>query len=201
MIDNHFRALLPRYVEPAVRLFARLRLTPNQITCAGLAIALCAALLITQGYLFAACLVWWLSRLLDALDGIYARAYQLSSDFGGFLDVQFDMAAYSAMVIAFYLQFPEYGLQWLIMMFCYVLCISGALGMGSLENQMGLEDTSQRRMRLAVGLAEGGETGIAYTVFLLLPDYLDVTTWIWVGVLAITIVARLLLARDRLGPD
>ena len=70
--------------------------------------------------------------------------------------------------------------------------------MGSLENKLGLEDTSKRRMRLAVGLAEGGETGIAYTVFLLLPAYLHITTWLWVGVLAITIVARLLLARDRL---
>ena len=56
-------------------------------------------------------------------------------------------------------------------------------------------------MRLAVGLAEGGETGIAYTVFLLWPAYLAVTTWLWLGVLAITIIARLLLARERLGSD
>ncbi len=201
MIDNYFRTLLPRYVEPAVRLFARLGLTPNQITCAGLAIALCAAWLVVQGHLVAACIVWWLSRLLDALDGIYARTHGLSSDFGGFLDVQFDMAAYSAMVVAFYLQFPEYSLQWVLMLFCYVLCISGALGMGSLEDKLGLADVSQRRMRLAVGLAEGGETGIAYTVFLLLPQYLPVTTWAWVVVLAITIAARLLLARERLGSN
>ncbi|MEM1110264.1 MAG: CDP-alcohol phosphatidyltransferase family protein [Pseudomonadota bacterium] len=199
MIDNYFRALLPRYTEPCVRLLAKAGLTPNQITSLGLLIALVAAYLITEGMLLAACAVWWLSRLLDALDGIYARAYGLSSDFGGFLDIQFDMAAYSAMVIALYLYFPEFGLQWLIMLFCYVLCISGALGLGSLEDKLGVTDTSQRRLRITVGLAEGGETGIAYTVFLLLPEYLAITTWVWIVILMITIVSRLQLARIRLG--
>ncbi|MCG8416012.1 MAG: CDP-alcohol phosphatidyltransferase family protein [Pseudomonadales bacterium] len=201
MIDNYFRALLPRYVVPLVKLLAWLRLTPNQITLIGLIIALIAAYLVSQGELLLALIVWWLSRLLDALDGIYARAYDLSSDFGGFLDIQFDMAAYSAMVLAFYWRFPEYGLQWLVMLYCYVLCISGALGLGSFEAKKGIEDRSQRRMRIAVGLAEGGETGLAYSVFLLWPQYLGVTTWVWISILAVTILSRLVLARMELGGD
>ena len=51
------------------------------------------------------------------------------------------------------------------MLFCYVLCISGALGLGGFENKRGLEDSSGRGLRLATGLAEGGETGIAYSMF------------------------------------
>ncbi len=201
MIDNYFRALLPKYIQPLIRFLAWLRLTPNQITVVGLLIALVAACLVAQGELIAGLAVWWLSRLLDALDGIYARACDLSSDFGGFLDIQFDMAAYSAMVLALYWQFPEHAWQWLIMLFCYVLCISGALGLGSFEIRAGLEDSSQRRMRIAVGLAEGGETGIAYSLFLLLPQYLSITTWLWIMVLVITILARLNLARIELNSD
>lgn len=199
MIDNHFRAILPTYVGPLIRLLAKLRVTPNQITVGGLLIALVAALLVTQGHLVAAFIVWWLSRLLDALDGIYARTYNLSSDFGGFLDIQLDMAAYCAMVLAFFLAFPAYSLQWIIMMFCYVLCISGALGLGSLEEKRGLADDSKRRLRITVGLAEAGETGIAYSIFLLFPGYLAVTTWVWVAVLVTTIVGRLVLARNVLS--
>jgi len=56
-------------------------------------------------------------------------------------------------------------------------------------------------MRIAVGLAEGGETGIAYSLFLLLPQYLSITTWLWIAVLAITILARLNLARIELDGD
>jgi phosphatidylglycerophosphate synthase len=199
MIDNSFRAFLPRYVAPLIRLLAKLGLTPNQITAFGLSIALASAYLVFRGEFMLALITWWLSRLLDALDGIYARAYDQTSDFGAFLDIQFDMLAYSAMVIAFYFRFPEFSLQWLIILFCYVLCIAGALGLGSFESKRGLADSSQRGLRIAVGLAEGGETGIFYSLFLLFPAWLAITTWVWIGVLAITISARLLLAKKELG--
>lgn len=199
MIDNSFRALLPRYVNPLIRGLASLGLTPNQITCIGLIIALAAAYFLTQGeYILALC-IWWISRLLDALDGIYARTYDQTSDFGAFLDIQFDMLAYSAMVVAFYIQFPEFSLQWVLILLCYVLCIAGALGLGSFENKHGIDDTSERGLRIAVGLAEGGETGIFYSVFLLFPDYISVTSWLWISVLVVTIIARILLANSELG--
>jgi phosphatidylglycerophosphate synthase len=199
MIDNSFRALLPRYAAPLVRLLAVLGLTPNQVTILGLLIALGSAYLVFSGEFMLALIIWWLSRLLDALDGIYARATNQTSDFGAFLDIQFDMLAYSAMVVAFALQFPELSLQWLIILFCYVLCIAGALGLGSFETKRGLVDGSERRLRIAVGLAEGGETGGFYSLFLLFPAWLPTTTWIWIGVLLITISARLMLAKQELG--
>ncbi|MSR12542.1 MAG: CDP-alcohol phosphatidyltransferase family protein [Gammaproteobacteria bacterium] len=199
MIDNHFRALLPRHVAPLVKLLNGLGLSPNQITVLGLLVALVSVYLVTQKMFIGAFVVWWLSRLLDALDGIYARTYKRTSHFGAFLDIQLDMLAYSAMVLAFAWVYPEHSRQWLLMLFCYVLCISGALGLGAFENQHGIADHSGRSLRIAVGLAEGGETGIAYSVFLLAPAWLPITTWVWIGVLIITIVARLLLAHAELG--
>lgn len=199
MIDNYFRALLPRHVAPLIRLIQGLGLKPNHVTALGLLLALVAVYLVTRELFVAAFVVWWSSRLLDALDGIYARASQQTSDFGAFLDIQFDMLAYSAMVLGFAWVYPEYSMQWLLMLFCYVLCISGALGLGAFENKRGIADGSGRGLRIAVGLAEGGETGIAYSVFLLAPAWLSVTTWVWVAILVITIVARLVLASAELG--
>ena len=199
MIDNSFRQLLPPIVDPLVSLLNRLGLTPNQITFLGLAIALAAAWQVVEQNYVAALVIWWCSRLLDALDGIYARKYDKTSDFGAFLDVQFDMLAYSVMVVAFSVVWPKYTIQWLLMLLCYVLCISGALGLGAFENKRGLEDSSGRGLRLATGLAEGGETGIVYSIFLLFPALLPVTTWLWLVVLVITIVARIFLARSELA--
>ncbi|MFT4863234.1 MAG: phosphatidylglycerophosphate synthase [Pseudohongiellaceae bacterium] len=198
MIDNPFRERLAKRAAPFVKLFDALGLTPNQVSCMGLAIGLAAALLVASGYFIAAIIVWWISRLLDGLDGIYARASNQTSDFGAFLDIQFDMLAYCAMIAALYWQFPQFAWQWLLIMLAYVLCISGALGLGSFENKQGLRDSGGRGLRLAVGLAEGGETGLAYTVFLLFPNFLALSTWIWIAVLIITILARLLLARTEL---
>lgn len=198
MIDNRFRALLPKYVKPILELLAGLGLSPNQISCIGLGIAILAALAVASGYFVWAIALWWLSRLFDALDGIYARAYNKTSDFGAFLDIQLDMLAYCAIVIGLYWQFPEYALQWMIILLCYVLCISGALGLGGFEGTRGIDDSSGRGLKMATGLAEAGETGIAYTVFLLFPGSIAVTAWIWIVILTVTIVARLALAKSEL---
>ena len=85
-------------------------------------------------------------------------------------------------------------------MFFYVLCITGALSLGSLEASRKLPPRDNRGLRLAAGLAEGGETGIAYTLFLLFPDYVKPLLWMWIGVLLVTVVARTAYARAQLAP-
>lgn len=199
MIDNYFRAQLARRMSPVVRLLADTQIHPNQITVLGFVTALVSAFLVAEGFLLAGCVVWWLSRAFDALDGLHARVNKLSTEFGGYLDIQLDMAAYSTMILALHLRFPEFALQWALMLFGYVLCISGALGLGNLtktsDNDLGVP----RQLRIATGLAEGGETGAAYTVFLLLPQYLMVTTWLWIAVLFITVLARFSLAKRELS--
>ncbi len=198
MIDNPFRNRLAPAVAPCLKLLSALHLTPNQVSLLGLGVGLTAAYLVASGYFVAAIFTWWASRFLDGLDGIYARATNQTSAFGAFLDIQLDMLAYSAMIAAFYWQFPHLAWQWLIIMLAYVLCISGALALGSFEAKQGIKDSSGRGLRLAVGLAEGGETGLAYTVFLLFPNQLAITTWIWIAILATTILARLILAQREL---
>ena len=198
MIDNHFRKILPSYLGLMIKVFLKLKITPNQISGLGFLVAVLSAALVYSDYLVLAAIVWWASRLLDACDGILARSTNQASNFGAFLDVQLDMAAYSLMIIAFYFRFPEYSFQWVLMLFCYVLCISGALGLGAFETKLKLPDQSQRNLKLAAGLAEAGETGIAYTVFLMMPQFLKFTSWMWIAILLITIIARMCLAWSEL---
>jgi phosphatidylglycerophosphate synthase len=199
VIDNPFRAVLPRFTGPLIALYRALGLTPNGVTWVGAALAGVAALCVIQEWRVAAIAAWWLGRLADGTDGIYARAIGRTSGFGSYLDIVVDMAAYGLMVVAFGFAHPELHLYWIAMLFLYVLCITSALALGMQEAAAAHPARDDRGLRLGAGLAEGGETGIAYTLFLLFPPWISILAAIWIAVLATTVVARTLLARRLLG--
>jgi len=198
MIDDPFRALLPKYVQPVIKLYKALGLTPNMVTLLGLLLAFISAYLVSQSLFLPAMGVWWLGRLLDGTDGIFARSTQQSSLFGAHLDILSDMAAYSGMIIAFSFAFPDLQKHWILILFLYVLCITGALSLGNLEEKKKIEDRGNRGLRLAAGIAEGGETGIAYSLFLIFPEHIYILSTLWIVVLIATVIARLILARREL---
>ncbi len=198
MIDNAFRALLPDRVGPLVRLYERLGLSPNQLSFVGFAVAVAAASAVAVGHAGLALVLWWISRLVDGTDGIYARETGQATRFGAYLDIVLDMAAYSAMVLGFAWRHPELGWAWMTMLFLYVLCITSALALGAEEAEAGLDARDDRGLRLGAGLAEGGETGLAYSAMLLLPGWLEPLAIIWIAVLSTTVVARTLLAARNL---
>jgi phosphatidylglycerophosphate synthase len=200
MIDQPFRQILPKLVEPLVKWYERKGLHPNQLTFAALALAVLAALLTAIGWYWLALLSWWLGRLLDGTDGIYARATGQTSHCGAFLDIVCDMAAYSVMIFAFAYRHPELNYLWFLILFLYVLCITGALSLGAAMRELNVNSEDNRGIRLAAGLAEGGETGIAYTLFLLFPNQIGILASIWVIVLLTTVVARGYLAKQTLAP-
>ena len=200
MIDQPFRQILPKFVEPLIKWYERSGFHPNQITFAALGIAVLAALLTAIGWYWLAILVWWLGRLLDGTDGIYARATGQTSHFGAFLDIVCDMAAYSVMIFAFAYRHPELMPLWLLILFFYVLCITGAVSLGATMRELNINSEDNRGIRLAAGLAEGGETGIAYTLFLLFPERVGFLAGLWVIVLATTVLARGFLAKKEFAP-
>ena len=108
------------------------------------------------------------------------------------------MAAYSLVVLALDQVHPELHDRWLLILFLYVLCIASALALGMQEAIGDVRPRDDRGLRLGAGLAEGGETGIAYTLFLLLPGQLGLLTGLWIVLLATTVAARTMLARRTL---
>ena len=194
MIDNWIRERLPGYTKGLLSFYKKLGLTPNGVTWLGFFLASASALLIAKGLLFSALCVWWVGRIADGTDGIYARELGVSSQFGAYLDIVLDMAGYSVMIIGFYWQFPDLVVLWGGILFLYVLCIASALALGQGQAVMGSKARDNRGLRLGAGLAEAGETGIAYSLFLVFPQYLPYLACIWVAVLFVTVVARTILA-------
>jgi len=195
MIDEHFRKILPAFTTSLIDLYRKLHITPNQISLAGFGGAILAACLVAMNLPWLAIIVWWLSRLLDGTDGIYARETNQESPFGAYLDILCDMAAYSIMIFGFSFLFPVLINQWLTILFLYILCITSALSLGAIQERHNIDAKDNRGILLAAGLAEGGETGIAYTLFLIFPAQIELLVIIWIFVLLTTVIARTILAR------
>ena len=79
MIDQFFRARLPRVVQPITNALTKFGVTPNQLTIVGFVIALGAGVAVANELPMLALILWWTSRLVDGLDGILARHLGVAS--------------------------------------------------------------------------------------------------------------------------
>ena len=86
MFDGHFRKSVDRAVKPLGDTLRRTKITPDQLTIAGMLIACCAAVAIGAGYLSLGLLLVILAALPDLLDGALAKASNTSSQRGAFFD-------------------------------------------------------------------------------------------------------------------
>ena len=86
MFDGHFRKSVDRAVKPLGDTLRRTKITPDQLTIAGMLIACGAAVAIGAGYLSLGLLLVILAALPDLLDGALAKASNTSSQRGAFFD-------------------------------------------------------------------------------------------------------------------
>ncbi len=198
MIDNPFRQQLAKFSKAICIVYSALGLSPNGVTVLGFLVGTLSAISVGMGWNILAVCLWWISRFFDGTDGIYARQTQRVSAFGAYLDIVLDMAAYSLMVLGFAYSHPEFGVYWNVLLFFYVLCIASALALGSLERDTNVVSRDNRGLRLAAGLAEGGETGIFYTVILLFSGSMNIALPIWATILFITVASRSVVAAREL---
>ncbi len=78
---------------PIADFLIRHGMTPNKLSVAGLLLNFLAAFCILQGGLFIGGFIYLFAGLIDLFDGTVARRGGLSTEFGGFLDSNFDRIA------------------------------------------------------------------------------------------------------------
>jgi phosphatidylglycerophosphate synthase len=194
MLDEPTRRLIARQFGAVASAIGRAGVTPNQLTLSGAALGLAAAVCVATDRPVIALVVWLLSRIVDAFDGLVARATGQSSLMGGYLDITLDMLAYSAMAVGFAIASPAHTVLWLLVLVGYVMAITTTLALSSLLERAGRRVDGNRSLQFTAGLAEGGETTILYCLLLLVPGWTSALLWAWIGLLALTSVTRTLLA-------
>ena len=85
--------------QPVVRILAKTRMTPNDLTWLGFGLTLGAVVLIIYGHLLAAGLVVLVSSFFDMLDGALARGTNQVTRFGAILDSTLDRMSEAGLLL------------------------------------------------------------------------------------------------------
>ena len=91
--------------RPVIRILAKTRMTPNELTWLGFGLTLGAVVLIVSGHLLAAGLVVLFAGFFDMLDGALARGTNQVTRFGSILDSTLDRMSESGLflgILVFY---------------------------------------------------------------------------------------------------
>jgi CDP-diacylglycerol--glycerol-3-phosphate 3-phosphatidyltransferase len=110
MFTSRFQAWVRRNAQRLAAALARLPVTPNQVTVAGMLATFVAGALAGLGYLLAAGIVLAISGTFDILDGALARATKTSYTYGAFLDSTTDRYSEGAVylgIAAYFLTHPS----------------------------------------------------------------------------------------------
>ena len=186
MLDTHARKYADSSLLRIARWLLKIGLSPNQVTAAAFVVGLSsgAAAYLRQPVI--AVVLLWLSGLLDAVDGTMARMTGKSSLFGAVLDVVSDRIVELCVIWALALLHPQSLVALLGLVSSILLSMTVFLTTG-----MYAKNTGGKSFYYQAGLMERTEGFLAFTAILLFQGGLCVLTWIYTGLIAVTIVQRL----------
>ncbi len=201
MLDGALRRLIDPPLNRAGRALAARGITAGQVTLAGLALGLMAAVVLAFGGAGGLALIPLLAgRVADGLDGAVARASQ-KTEFGGFLDIFCDFVFYGAVPLAFVLRDAENGAAGAFLLASFYINGASFLGYAILAEKRGMQTKAQGEKTLyySAGLLEGTETVAFFVALCLWPGLFAPLAWGFGGLCLVTAGARALLARRVFG--
>jgi phosphatidylglycerophosphate synthase len=199
MFDAVLRRRLDRPLAVAVERIDRPWVTPDRLTVAGLVTGLTSAGL-AAGQLWGwALLAWLLSRAMDGLDGPLARrrAGGQGSSAGGFLDITADFVVYGTTVMGVAVgavgtaaSLAEW-LPFIAVLLAYYVNGTAFLAFSSIAERTGHRIDDGRSLSFLGGIAEGAETILVHSLWLLLPAYAPHIAAVWAGVVGVSAAHRI----------
>jgi phosphatidylglycerophosphate synthase len=195
MLDAKLRPLIDPPLNRTGRALARLGVTANMLTFAGLAIGLGGAVAIAFGQLSLGLALIIANRLLDGLDGAVARATQ-PSDLGGYFDIVGDFAFYVSIPLGFGIMASENTVPALVLVASFVLTGVSFLAFAVIAAKRG--DSTQAHGKksffYSTGLAEGAETIAVFIAMCLFPAWFAVIAYGYAVLCVATVVQRSAMA-------
>ena len=108
MIDIYMRDLKDKVMVPFLLLIGKYKFSPNYITLLSGVVGLTGLYYTTVKRRWVSLLLSFLGRILDGLDGAYAKFTNQTSDFGGYLDIIVDFTIYGLTPLAVTSTYPSY---------------------------------------------------------------------------------------------
>ncbi len=194
MLDRAVRSRLAPLLDRVARGLVRLRIGPTTLSVLGLLLALAAATAAALTAWNVALVLWLASRIPDGLDGPVARLSGRDTEFGGWVDITADLAAYGAFVVGCAIGQPDALVACLVLVFTYYVNGGSLLAFSAAAERLRARRPDERTFHFTRGLAEGTETIAAHALMALFPAHLAMIAWVFAAMVAITIVQRVILA-------
>lgn len=204
MIDASARRALSRPLEWFAGLIDLPWITPNRLTVLGMLVGLSSAALAGFQLWLPALLAWLLSRVLDGLDGTLARRRRRGqsparqSEVGGFLDIVADFVVYGATVMGVAIGASSgFGAPWwpfMLVLLAYYINGTAFLAFSSIAERTGRQIDDGRSLSFLGRIAEGTETIIVHSLWLILPGYAWQIAVVWAGFVFVSAAQRIVSA-------
>ena len=201
MLDSRARALLARPVNAITRVVDRPGITPDGLTLTGLGLGLVSALAAGLQLWAVALVLWLVSRVVDGVDGALARRRRADgrqssdSQAGGFLDITADFVVYGATVVGVaFGATAAFGAPWwpfLLVLLVYYVNGTAFLAFSSIAERTGRRIEDGLSLSFLGGLAEGTETILVHTLWLILPFWAWQIALVWVVVVGVSAIQRM----------
>lgn len=207
MFDARLRTTLAPALDAGARWLDVPWVTPNRLTGLNLIAGLASAVLAATQLWIPALLLWLLCRLADGLDGPlarrrralgsstgYSRDSSASSGQGGFWDICADFIVYGATVIGVAIgASAAFGAPWLpflLVLFAYYINGGAFLAFSSIAEKEGKTLDDGRSLSFLGGLAEGGETVLVHSLWLIFPVAAAYIAGVWAVLVCLSAAQR-----------
>ncbi|GAB3130845.1 CDP-alcohol phosphatidyltransferase family protein [Marisediminicola antarctica] len=205
MLDSHVRRLIDKPLTSVASAIDRPWISPDRLTIAGLVLGLASALAAALTLWWLALLLWLASRILDGLDGSLARLRRSredagaggSSEAGGFLDIVSDFVVYGATVfgvaVGASVAFDAPWWPFALVLLTYYVNGSAFLAFSSTAERTGRRIDDGRSLSFLGRIAEGTETIIVHSLWLVVPFLAWQIAVVWGVFVAVSAVQRIVV--------
>ena len=193
MLDRLALKLVKPAVDGAASRLARRGITADQVTLAGFALGMLAAVLVASGHSLLAVVPLLANRALDGIDGALARL-STASERGAFLDISLDFVFYAAIPLAFGLADPAANaLAAAVLLAAFVVTGTSFLAFAVLAEKKGLRSTDypSKAFYYLGGLTEGTETIACFLAMCVWPEHFAALAYVYATLCALTAATRL----------
>lgn len=207
MFDARLRSAFSPALEAGARLLDVPWVTPNRLTGVNLVAGLLSAGLAATEQWIPALILWLLCRVADGLDGPLARrragGHSPASGQGGFWDICADFIVYGATVVGVAIgataAFDAPWLPFLLVLFAYYINGGAFLAFSSIAEKQGRALDDGRSLSFLGGLAEGAETVLVHSLWLIFPFAAAPIAAVWALLVGLSAGHRVVVGYRELG--
>ena len=200
MIDQYFVKIIKPFLEMVASPFYKFGINANYISLFGLSMSFLSFYLILKDLNITALFVFLLGRILDGVDGIIANKTRIT-EFGGFIDIVFDLISYSLVPLAFILKDNSNAIFGSILLATFFGTSSAFFGIAIFENNKFIKRNPEKSFYHVGGFMGGAITIFFLSLMFLFPEKFNLIALIFSVLCILGTIERIFYAYTILDKD